>query len=172
MGAGSGVLNLPGFCSLCIAQSLRVFQELPESDQHVMYDHLSELEITGEISEFSALCLHAVLASSAAGEVASEYLEMAEAVASSPDERAIGADIRAAFDWLQANPSSTTESVQTILVQRCHASALWNELTLALCQLWDVAAGPVDPTALRPAILLQTRSSAAATEEYEERAAS
>jgi hypothetical protein len=193
MGSGSGVSSLPGFCSLCIVQSIRIFRELPESKQHVVYDQLSELELTGEISEFSALCLHAVLASSVDGELAIEYLEMAEAVSSSSSERAIGTDIRAAFDWLQSSPSATTDSIQTILVQDCHAGPLWNELTIALRQLWD-AAGPGDSTVLRPplvttrprvrsspavgcagsdgAVLLQTRPSAAATEGYEERAAS
>jgi hypothetical protein len=177
----SRVLNLPGLWSLCVAQSLRILQDYPESRHDEIYGQLSKLELDGDISEFSALCIHAILARSTISDFAMDYLEMAEAVASSHSERAIASEIRAAFDWLQSSPRATPRSIQTILVHDCHAEDFWNDLMITLCQLQDIAAHTVDP-AQPPAnaslgsdkdtVLLQTRPGATATERYEERAAS
>src|SRR5580765_6432283 len=60
-----------------------------KTHQHAEFRHeLARAELSGEISEFYALSFQAVLAMAEGSELATEYLEMAEAVASSPYERA------------------------------------------------------------------------------------
>lgn len=56
--------------------------------------YLAEAELNGEISEFYALSIQAMLAIAESSEFAIDYLEMAEAIASSHYEISIIAEIR------------------------------------------------------------------------------
>jgi hypothetical protein len=77
-------------------------------------------ELSGEVSEFDALCLQAILAMTEASAFVADYLDMAEAVAASPHERAVVAESRAAYNLLQGSPRAAAE--------RC-----WN--ALRVCQV-------------------------------------
>jgi hypothetical protein len=100
------------------------------------HGEVARAELDGRISELHALGFHAILAMAEGSEFASDYLDMAELVASSPSELAAAAEWRATHDWLQANPHSGEE--------RCHAidhhdrtMALGNDLLMTLCRLGE-----------------------------------
>ena len=100
---------------------------------------LARAEMTGEISEFYVLNSQAILAVVEGSEFASEYLEMAEAVASSPYELAVIAENRAAYDLLQGNPLAAAEHCLATLEHVYQTEGLWNNLLIALHRLGDVA---------------------------------
>src|SRR3954470_3756085 len=100
---------------------------------------LARAELAGEISEFYALSFQAVLAMAEGSELAAEYLEMAEAVASSPYERAIIAEDRAAYDLLHDNPSAAAARCLATLDQVHQTEGLWVSLLIALYRLGKVA---------------------------------
>jgi hypothetical protein len=108
--------------------------------RHAEFRHeLARAELAGEISEFYALSFQAVLAMADGSELATEYLEMAEAVASSPYERAIIAEDRAAYDLLHDNPSAAAARCLTTLDQVHQTEGLWVSLLIALYRLGKVA---------------------------------
>jgi hypothetical protein len=129
-GAGSSGLAW----GLCVVAALRMLRTPASPTHRALQSHLARAELLGEISEFCALCMQALLAMSEESEFAEDYLEMAVDVASSPLERAIVAEMRMAYDWLQAHPQATSESIQATLVHDCSAMAPWNELVTTLCQ--------------------------------------
>ncbi len=100
---------------------------------------LARAELAGEISEFYALSFQAVLAMAEGSELAAEYLEMAEAVASSPYEQAIIAEDRAAYDLLHDNPSAAAERCLATLDHVHQTEGLWVSLLIALYRLGKVA---------------------------------
>jgi len=100
---------------------------------------LAQAEMAGEISEFYALNSQAILAVVEGSEFASDYLEMAEAVASSPYEVAVIAENRAAYDLLQGNPLAAAEHCLATLEHVYQTEGLWNNLLIALYRLGEVA---------------------------------
>jgi hypothetical protein len=100
---------------------------------------LAQAEMAGEISEFYALNSQAILAVVEGSVFANEYLEMAEAVASSPYELAVIAENRAAYDLLQGNPLAAAEHCLVTLEHVHQTEGLWNNLLIALYRLGDVA---------------------------------
>ena len=101
-------------------------------------DELARAEIAEEISEFHGLNFHAILAVVEGSEFAGDYLEMAEAVASSPYELAVIAENRAAYDLLQGNPVAAAENCLTTLDRVYQTEGLWNNLLIALYRLGEV----------------------------------
>lgn len=100
---------------------------------------LAQAEIAGEISEFYALNSQAILAVVEGSEFASDYLEMAEAAASSPYELAVIAENRAAYDLLQGNPLAAAAHCLATLEHVYQTEGLWNNLLIALYRLGEVA---------------------------------
>lgn len=96
---------------------------------------LARAELGGEISEFYALSFQAVLAMAEGSELAAEYLEMAEAVASSPYEQAVIAEDRAAYDLLHDDPSAAAERCLATLDRIHQTEGLWVHLLIALHRL-------------------------------------
>jgi hypothetical protein len=138
--AGDG--RAPGAWALCVVAALRALKQ-PRSSRssrryNELHGYLGRGELAGEISEFCALSILALLEMSEESELAIDYLNMAEMVASSPQERAIVAETRIAHDWLQADPAGTTRSSQTLLVHDCQAAELCDALVLALRALGEI----------------------------------
>ena len=77
-------------------------------------------------------------------EFASDYLEMAETVASSPYELAVLAESLAAHDLLQGKPLAAAERCLITLDQVCQTEGLWINLLIALYRLGDM--GTIDAT--------------------------
>jgi len=98
-------------------------------------DELARAEITMEISEFYALNFQALLAVAEGSELAEDYLEMAEAVASCPRELAIVAESGAAHDLLQGNPFAAAERCLVTLAHVHQTEGLWINLLIALSHL-------------------------------------
>ena len=69
---------------------------------------------------------------------ASDYLEMAEAVASSPYELAILAETRAARDLRQGNPFAAAERCVATMDHVCQTEGLWINLLIALYRLGEL----------------------------------
>lgn len=110
-----------------------------KTNRHAEFRHeLARAELAGEISEFYALSFQAVLAMAEGSELAAEYLEMAEAVASSPYERAVIAEDRAAYDLLHDNPSAAAERCLATLDHVHQTEGLWIHLLIALHRLGKV----------------------------------
>lgn len=101
-------------------------------------DELARGEIAGEISEFYALYARAILAMIEGSEDASDYLEMAEAVAATPYELAVVAESLAAYDLLQGNPFAAAERCVATLDHVCQTEGLWSNLLIALYRLGEV----------------------------------
>lgn len=118
---------------------------------------LARAELAGEVSELHALSLHAMLAMAEGSELAGDYLEMAEAVAASPHERAVIAEHRALFELLQGAPLAAAERCVGTLSYIGQTEGLWNTLLIALDRLGEVEA--VDAT-LRSIAKLDNRYSA------------
>jgi hypothetical protein len=78
-------------------------------------EELESAEMAGEISEFCAFICHALLAIVEGSEFANDYLEMAEAVVSSPYEMTIIAESLATYDSSQGTPSTPTERCLAVL---------------------------------------------------------
>jgi hypothetical protein len=125
---------------LCVVAALRQLRTSASPTHRALQSYLARAELLGEISEFCALCMQALLAMSEESEFAEEYLEMAETVASSPLERGIVAETRMVYDWLQTQPFAAAERIQTTLVRDCQAVAGWNELVAALCRAGELEA--------------------------------
>jgi hypothetical protein len=99
---------------------------------------LARAELAGDISEFYALDFQAVLAIAEGSEFAADYLEMAEAVASSPYELAIVAEDRAVYDLLEGNPLAAAERCVATLDHVYQTEGLWLNLLIALYRLGEV----------------------------------
>jgi hypothetical protein len=103
-------------------------------------DELARAELAGEISEFHALNYQAILAVVERSELASDYLEMARAAASSPYELAVIAENQATHDLLQGNPFAAAEQCLATLDQVYQTEGLWNHLLIALYHLGEMEA--------------------------------
>lgn len=114
----------------------RRYQELREE--------LARAELAEEISEFYVLNFHGLLAIVEGSEFASDYLEMAETVASSHYEMAILAESLAAHDLLRGNPRAAAERCLATLDHVCQIEGLWIHLLIALYRLGDM--GMIDAT--------------------------
>ena len=95
-------------------------------------EELARAELAEEISEFYVLNFQALLAVVEGSEFASDYLEMAETVASSPYELAVLAESLAAHDLLQGKPLAAAERCLITLDQVCQTEGLWINLLIAL----------------------------------------
>jgi len=101
-------------------------------------EELARTELAEEISEFYVLNFHGLLAIVEGSEFASDYLEMAEAMASSPYETAILAESLAAHDLLRGNPLAAAERCLAILDHICQTEDLRINLLIALYRLGDM----------------------------------
>jgi hypothetical protein len=101
-------------------------------------DELAGAELSGELSEFHALNFQAILAVDEGSAFAGEYLELAEAVASTPFERAVIAETRAAYDLRQGNPIAAAQRCLATLEYVHQTEGLWLHLLLALSRLGEV----------------------------------
>jgi len=72
-------------------------------------EELESAELAGEISEFCALTCQAILAIVEGSEFANDYLEMAEAVVSSPCELTTTTESLATYDSSQRNASTAVD---------------------------------------------------------------
>lgn len=124
------------------AQKVSIIQQLHDLLRGSRHDEfrgeLARAEGAGEISEFYALSFHAILAIVEGSELASDYLEMAEAVASSPYERVVVAENWATFDLWQESPRAATERCLATLDHLYQNEHLWKDLLIALCRLGDI----------------------------------
>lgn len=116
----------------------RLHMYLKQSRYAEFRHELARAELDGEISEFYALSFQAVLAMAEGSELAADYLEMAEAVASSPYEHAIIAEDRAAYDLLHDDPSAAAERCLATLDRVHQTEGLWVNLLIALYRLGQV----------------------------------
>lgn len=101
-------------------------------------DELARAELTEDLSEFYTLNYQAILAVAEGSEFAGEYLEMAEAVASSPHELAMIAETRAAYDLRRGNPVAAAERCLTTLEHVHQTEGLWINLMIALLHMGEV----------------------------------
>jgi hypothetical protein len=97
-------------------------------DLEVLRGELLRAELAGEISEFHALNFQAILAMAEDSGHAGDYLEMAEAIASSPHEQAIVAEHRTTYDLLQGDPLTAARRCLSALEHVCQTEALWRNL--------------------------------------------
>jgi len=111
---------------------------LRERRHDVFRNELTRAEIASEISEFCVLNYRAILAIVEGSEFATDYLEMAESVASSPYELAVIAENKAAYDLLQGNPVAAAEHCLATLDHVYQTEGLWNNLLIALYRLGKV----------------------------------
>jgi hypothetical protein len=135
------LLDLTGTGS-CGAQRISILQRLYEFLSASRYDEfrdgLARAESEGELPEFYALSFHALLAMSERSELASDYLEMAEAVASSPYEKVIVAENRITYEVMQDSPRAAAERCRATLAHLQHNEHLWKDLLSALCRLGNM----------------------------------
>jgi len=113
---------------------------LRERRHREVCDELARAELAGEISELHALILQSLLAMLEGSELAGDYLEMAEAVASSPCELAIVAEHKATHDLLQGDPFAAAERCLATLDLIYQTEGLWNHLLVALDRLGELEA--------------------------------
>jgi hypothetical protein len=90
------------------------------------------------VSEFYALSYQAILAMSEGSEFASDYLEMAEAAASSPYELVVAAENWATYDLLQDSPRAAIQRCLATLDHLDQNEHLWRGLLMAVCRLGDI----------------------------------
>jgi hypothetical protein len=82
---------------------------------------LARAELAEEIAELDVLSFQAILAAAEGSEFASDYLEMAEAVATSASEFAVVAETVAICELLRANRVATAERCLATLDHRGQA---------------------------------------------------
>jgi hypothetical protein len=147
MGAG---WNPPGgIWGLCMVVAFRALSDRACSIKcQELHRELVRAELAGEISEFWALNLQAILAISERSRFARDYLDMAEAVASSSRELAIIAEARRAYDWLQANPLAANSYLEEALHRDDRAMDLWHRLMIELSRLGEMES-PMRPSRRR-----------------------
>jgi hypothetical protein len=90
------------------------------------------------VSEFYALSYQAILALTEGSEFASDYLEMAEAAASSPYELVIVAENWTTYDLLQDSQRAAIERCLATLDHLDENERLWRDLLVAVCRLGDI----------------------------------
>ena len=134
-----------GFWGLCMVVVLRALQDPVRLIQHDdIHREVVRAELAGELSEFCALNVQALLAISERSEYAADYLDMAEAVASSPGEHAIVVEARQAHAWIQSDPVAATIHLQVALSDDDRAMDLCNRLMIELCHLGHAQTGSWD----------------------------
>lgn len=99
---------------------------------------LAHAELAGRVTEFQALSLHARLAIAEKAGPACDYLEMAEAVASTTTERATIAELRASHQLLAGEPERAVEYCLAALDRGDETIELWIPLLIALARLGDL----------------------------------
>jgi hypothetical protein len=87
----------PGAPGRAVTTAQRLHELLTAGAYEPLRDALVHAELAGEISELHALNFHAMLAAIERSECARDYLEMAEAAAQTPSERAMVAETWATY---------------------------------------------------------------------------
>ncbi len=87
---------------------------------------LTRAEAVGALSEFHALCFQGVLAMAEGSDFAHDYLEMADAVAVSPQERAVVVGLRTAYEQMASTQAGGSPWCMARLGP--HVAALCKEL--------------------------------------------
>lgn len=129
----------PGPCNAQRVSLTRKLHELLESSQYDAYrSELTRAEVDGELSEFYALSYQAILAMTEGSEFASDYLEMAEAAASSPYELVVAAENWTTYDLLEDTPRAAIERCLATLDHLDQNEHLWRDLLMAVCRLGDI----------------------------------
>jgi hypothetical protein len=119
-----------------IIHSLHRF--LKEAAHDEFRRELARAEGAGELAEFYVLSFHAIVTMSEGSELASEYLEMAEAVAASPYELIVVTENWTTYDLLQDNPGAAAERCLSTLDHLYRNEHLWRDLLVALCRLGSI----------------------------------
>ncbi len=129
----------PGPCNAQRVSLTRKLHDLLESSQYDAYrSELARAEVDGELSEFYALSYQAILAMTEGSELASDYLEMAEAAAASPYELVVAAENRTTYDLLEDTPRAAIERCLATLDNLDQNEHLWRDLLMAVCRLGDI----------------------------------
>lgn len=127
-----------GTWALCVIAALRAFRaSICPAKYEALYRELGRAELAGEIAEFYALCLRAMLAMSDESEFAVDYLELAGLVASSEHQQRIVGEARAAHDRLQRNAMAPSERRWAAAFQGPAGREIWIRLLNALCCLGE-----------------------------------
>lgn len=91
---------------------------------------LTRAEAVGALSEFHALCFQVILSVAEGSDFANDYLEMTDAVAVSPHERAVSAGLRATCDQLASAPNVASHGRMARLGP--HVAVLCKDLLVSL----------------------------------------
>jgi hypothetical protein len=102
-------------------------------------DALTRAELADELTELDVLTLRASLAIAERSDSARDYLEMAEAVAATPEDRAMVAEHRAAHDLATGDLRGAADRCVAALDHGHQTEGLWIKLLLALDGLGEVA---------------------------------
>ena len=128
-----------GSATACNSPIMRTLHDLLKMNRYFEFrSRLGHAELFGHISEFHGLNFRAILAVLEGSPHAVDYLDMAEAAARSPYERAMIAENRAAYDLLCGNPIEAAERCLVALDHICQTEGLWNNLIIALYRLGEV----------------------------------
>lgn len=134
-----------GPCSAQRVSLTRKLHGLLESSQYDEYrSELARAEVEGELCEFYALSYHAILAMTEGSDLASDYLEMAEAAASSPYELVVAAENWTTYDLLEDTPRAASERCLATLDHLDRNEHLWRDLLMAVCRLGNI--GSIETT--------------------------
>ncbi|HEX3765499.1 MAG TPA: hypothetical protein VHW23_42680 [Kofleriaceae bacterium] len=128
----------PAFSGAQRVVLLRRLHHLLERSQYEEYrSELARAEAAGEVSEFYALSYLAIVEMSEGSEFASDYLEMAEAVASAPYELVVAAENWTTYDLLRDSARAVRERCLATLDHLIQNDHLWRDLLVAVCRLGD-----------------------------------
>jgi hypothetical protein len=113
--------TVPRSAAGCL-QRFKVLLEMHRYEE--LRDELARAELAEEILELHVLSFQAILAAAEGSESASDYLEMAEAVATSPSEFAVVAETVAVCELLRANRGAAAKCCLATLDHRGQADGL------------------------------------------------
>jgi hypothetical protein len=100
---------------------------------------LAHAELSNLLSQVYVLSFHALLAIIEGSDLARDYLEMAEAVARSPRERATLAESWATYELRRDNPAAAAQRCLSTLANVWQTEELWITLLVALDRMGDTA---------------------------------
>jgi hypothetical protein len=126
----------PGGSSRAVLHRLHTYLQAGRHER--CHQELARAEVAGEASEFCVLNFRALLAIIEGSEHIIDYLEMAEAIARLPHERAVIAENRAAYDLARGDPFAAARRCVAALERVCQTEGLWIQLLIALYQLGEI----------------------------------
>lgn len=128
----------PAFSGAHRVVLLRRLHHLLEQSRFEDYrSELARAEAAGEVSEFYALSYLAIVEMTEGTEFATDYLEMAEAVAAAPYELVIAAENWTTYDLLPGSARAARERCLATLDQLIQNDHLWRDVLVAVCRLGD-----------------------------------